>query len=415
MTDWPMSRFALSRDGFNPFEFGLNRGNVRGLRWQWAADVGGVDWQATAPTVAGDRVYVGSGSVRDYRGSGALYALDDDSGHVVWRVPLDGSPVEPSPTVVRDVLLVSVTDASANSTLHGFSAVDGTSRWVTPVGSVPSSAVVVDGVAYVVTAGSSPAMFAVAVSDGARRWRVDLPGSVEGSAPAVADGMVFVVTADGAVVALDVTDGRVRWQVPLAGVVHRGPAVVDGRVHVGDDHGDLVAFDAGSGATLWRTVIPAGEMGIAVAYGLVYVAKGSVDGDSPALLAIDAATGGDPRWTTFHGTAISGPTVAGGVVYVGGTTGRLYGVDAVSGAHVWNPQEVVVNQTTNFDEIVVRNAALYTSNLDGSNGFVVKYTLPFRPLSRWWWSKYRFRPQRIPIGDPPPRPVAQQRQASATR
>jgi outer membrane protein assembly factor BamB len=407
MVNWPIQRFEIGRSGFNPLETDIGPTNVMQLRQRWLTDVGGADWQASSPTVVGSTVFSAVTSLSSPPSDGALYAINDRSGRVAWRTTLSGSAREATPAVAGNTVLVSLSDASFTAGhLQAFNTADGRSRWTVPVGGGPSSAAVSDGVAYVATDRPTPAAYAIAVADGAVRWHVDLPGPVTGSTTAIADGAVFVVTELGEVIALETRDGSTRWRVPFSsGLVHRGPAVADGRVVVGDDHGHLGAYETGSGRAVWTTSIPAAETGLALAlaYGRVYVATGSVGSGEPTLLCLDAATGGDPRWTALRDTGIAGPTVANGVVYVGDTVGHFYGFDAVTGRALWSSKAVFRDQTTNFDEIVIRDGALYSANVNGSNGYVIKLTLPFRPLAGWWWSRYRFRPQRIPIGDPPPR------------
>jgi hypothetical protein len=48
------------------------------------------------------------------------------------------------------------------------------------------------------------------------------------------------------------------------------------------------------------------------------------------------STGSNKRWTYKSGNLVMAPVVNNGVVYVGGSSGRVYGVSARSGAQVWS-------------------------------------------------------------------------------
>jgi outer membrane protein assembly factor BamB len=157
---------------------------------------------------------------------------------------------------------------------------------------------------------------------GDRVWTY--PGSAPSWTPRVQGGVVFVArsdrTADGGqpLVALDVDSGRERWRfaghsdgvfVPVA-ATNAGTATSDGRT-AGEDTGGTAGKPTG------RT-----------ADGVVYVA-----GTRGDLWAVDA---GRARWhVALDGRVVDGPVVADGVVYVTTTTNVLAAFDAESGDRQW--------------------------------------------------------------------------------
>jgi outer membrane protein assembly factor BamB len=103
-----------------------------------------------------------------------------------------------------------------------------------------------------------------------------------------------------------------------------------------------------NGTLLWSAEIdefPDGSP--AVHDGRVYIPTWSdmnfTDNDPAGLVCCDAATGG-MLWTNELGSAatgsVSGVAVADGVAYLGGTDGRLYAVDAFSGATLWSSDQI---------------------------------------------------------------------------
>ena len=175
------------------------------------------------------------------------------------------------------------------------------------------------------------------------------------SSPAVVGGVVYVGSTDGKLYAFDAT-GTTNctgtpttctplWTATTGGAIFSSPKVVGNVVYVGSTDGKLYALDA-TGTTnctgtpttctpLWTaTTSGAIDDSPAVAGGVVYV--GSTDGK---LYALDATgttnctgtpTTCTPLWTATTSGAItfSSPAVAGGVVYVGSTDGKLYALDA---------------------------------------------------------------------------------------
>jgi eukaryotic-like serine/threonine-protein kinase len=143
------------------------------------------------------------------------------------------------------------------------------------------------------------------------------------------------------------------------------PVVAGGRVYLGvtggNGNGWVYALDAATGATRWTadTGTPYPPKHLALAGGrLVVPTIGDPDG---VLLALDQATG-RRLWATklTPGTRSDWwhpPNVAGGRIYLGGTTQKIYSVDAATGRVVWRstastigPPAVVGNRVYAADE-----------------------------------------------------------------
>ncbi|MBM9505125.1 serine/threonine-protein kinase [Actinacidiphila acididurans] len=160
-----------------------------------------------------------------------------------------------------------------------------------------------------------------------RPWRFRMSNDVWGT-PVVASGLLYVTSFE--VHALDVASGRrqfktrdVAWTMAVAG----------GRIHASDGP-RLFALDAGDGAERWRTTVDGWVYAVHADGGTV--ATGTRGG---GVQAWDAGTGA-LRWERTGAQAEyespdSGPAVVGRAVYYQGG-GRLYAVDAHSGAELWS-------------------------------------------------------------------------------
>ncbi|HVS05282.1 MAG TPA: PQQ-binding-like beta-propeller repeat protein [Candidatus Dormibacteraeota bacterium] len=112
-------------------------------------------------------------------------------------------------------------------------------------------------------------------------------------------------------------------------------AVVDNIIYMGCGAA-MCAVEAPNQVLKWKARIPSGTItysAAAVAGGLVYAGTNT----SGAVYAFDVKTGAI-RWSfqTAGHNVWAGPSVAGGVVYVGGDDQNLYALDAGTGAKLWS-------------------------------------------------------------------------------
>jgi outer membrane protein assembly factor BamB len=214
---------------------------------------------------------------------------------------------------------------------------------------------------------------------GAMLWSIVLPdGSLFTSPPTAANGIVYTGGAappplgGGIVYAVDEENGAVLWTMPVQNGDHSSPAIAGGKVFVSYVDADSYAFNAVTGQQVW-SYLTCGEGGggttPVVHAGQIYVRD---YGCTPGIdgLVLNANTGGFIR--TFNsdtppaffgnlalflqsGTLVaiengqmlwsfagdgglqSAPVVVNHTIYIGSSSGMLYGLKA-SGQQVWSTQ-----------------------------------------------------------------------------
>lgn len=200
----------------------------------WSLDA----WVESSPAVAKGVAFVTTDD--DF-----LYALDAETGSVVWRYVMPNS-VMSSPAVVNGVVYVTLYD---DGTVYAFDATIGALLWVSfPLhGAIDTSPAVANGAVYAGT--SQDWFYAINASTGTERWARDFheqSSFIRGS-PAVANGVVYFGSDDSNVYALDAGTGQRLWHFNTRADVQSSPAVVNGRVYVGSSDGVLHAFGLPSG------------------------------------------------------------------------------------------------------------------------------------------------------------------------
>jgi len=339
--NWPQYGFGPNGGRHNRFENVLSPKNVDKLtlRFKYAAPAG-----LGPPVVSGGMVYFSSND-------GSLYALDADTGVVVWKTSGYGPAVADGllyfmgydyyvhalnaktgaevwtylsqdgawgPVVSGGMVYVAAV-ATAGYDLAALDARTGylwwrTLIWATPSMSPPSAA---DGTVYVGAAGYL-AFDLLAVNNGSVLWHYPIAVS---SSPAVVDGVVYAGSADDNVYALDATTGSLRWEYSTAKPVYSSPAAADGVIYAGSQDGNICALNASTGALVWKRSVGYFAASPAVANGVVYVVSGN--GNVYHLNALNAKTGVQ-LWKYILRLEPTDPVVANGIVYFGSGDGYLY-------------------------------------------------------------------------------------------
>jgi polyvinyl alcohol dehydrogenase (cytochrome) len=126
---------------------------------------------------------------------GTYYALDRETGELVWTTPV----VEPG-----------LTNPGSNFSTGGF---------IGPT--AVADATITGGTAI----GDAPFLHALDTATGAIRWQQEIAAATYG-APAVAGGVVVIGGTDFTLRALDLATGQVLWSDEVQGAVSGGPAIV---------------------------------------------------------------------------------------------------------------------------------------------------------------------------------------------
>ena len=351
------------------------------------ADTGETLWTFDPGTPDGYWV-VGSaaayGMVYELNKDGYLYALDVNTGNVVWKYKGPGPLFFPGNPVIADGKIYATTGqqssfdpTTGNYSLSEFVALDaytGRLIWTLPIEaySPRESTAIAYGNLYIIpgyvqaqqmdqyttlnqvwaigTRGWSmwrhdPAHTGAGQSGPMNltlRWNFTTGGAVV-SSPSVADGIAYFGSQDKNIYAVDARDGDFIWKFATGNRIESSPAVANGKVYTGTDDGYVYCLDAYNGSLIWKTFaggyVPANfnaavilRSSPVVVGGIVYV--GSLDNKTYAL----NANSGNVTWAfQTNGYITSSPAVVNGTVYVLSQepgSGGLYLLNAATGNEV---------------------------------------------------------------------------------
>ena len=138
---------------------------------------------------------------------------------------------------------------------------------------------------------------------------------------------------------------RTIWSYGAHALIEFPPVIGYGRLYFADNTGVLTAIRARNGKPVWKRVSNRCQASSpALAENVLYVTYlntppcnaggGRLDG----LVAAYDAVSGQMLWSVKIGPSESSPIVAGGRVYVGDWTGKIYALDARSGRTIWSYQ-----------------------------------------------------------------------------
>ncbi len=265
---------------------------------------------------------VGQGAVYFGCGDGNIYAVEEATGALRWKVTT-GDVVHASPAYDGSTVYVGGWD----SVLYALDAASGRERWRFQAGQDPlmhnqvgfqSSPAVVKGTVYV---GCRDAhLYAIDAATGKVRWSLPTNGSWVVGSPAVANGRVIFGTSDSKLLhVLDAETGKPVYQHQENSYLFSSPAVTDDTIFVGKMNGGLTALDLATGRPLWEYETERSKQNA----GWLLNADRSHN-SAMTFKSTDYGTGPAVERLFSLGAVVSSPVVADGVVYFGSTDGFVY-------------------------------------------------------------------------------------------
>ena len=242
----------------------------------------------------GGGLAVDEGRLYGVSGHGAVIALDPQTGKRLWEKNL-GLPIRASPTAAGGKVFVVTIDGR----FYCLSGIDGSELWV--VRGLPQTASLILNVSpavegdLVVVPYPSGDLVALKVSDGSPVWSENLSRTrstsklaslSDAARPAIDKGTVFAVGHAGRMIATQAATGERLWSINVPGT--QTPWVAGDNVFVVDTTGQLLALTRASGKIQWTIKLP-----------------------------------GASTW--------SGPTLAGGTLWLASSKGQLVGVEPGTG------------------------------------------------------------------------------------
>lgn len=269
----------------------------------FSANGGSVVWRTELAPEGGTKgngygggLAIDSGRLYGASGYGIVAAIDPATGKKIWEKSI-GAPVRASPTAAGDRVYV----VTSHGRFHAFNGSDGSEVWA--VRGLPQSASLVNNASpaisgdMVVVPYPSGDLVALKIGDGSTVWTETLTRSrgtnaqsslTDAARPSIDQGTVFGVGHAGRMVAVQLRNGERLWSLNIAGI--QAPWVAGETVFVVDTAGQLMALARRDGKVQWTTQLPAAKV-----------------------------------WT--------GPTLAGGMLWLASSSGKLVGVEAVTGRH----------------------------------------------------------------------------------
>ncbi len=305
-----------------------------------------------SPAVVQGKVYFGSSD-------GNLYAVDAESGAQQWKFDTK-SRVPSTPAVSGGMVYFAAYDGN----FYAIDAASGALKWkfqtagerrfagkhlhgVQPVAeTMPdpfdcylSSAVVWKESVYFGSGDGN--VYSLNAATGALNWKFKT-GDVVHASPAIANDTVFIGSWDSYFYAIDAATGRERWRFKTGDDpdthnqvgIQSSAAVVDGTVYFGCRDSHLFALDAKSGEKKWA-FSGKGSWVVAspaVRDGKVYFATS----DTSLVDELDAKSGVVLRSMGLnHWYLYSSPAIAGNMLYVGSTQGKLVALELADFKPAW--------------------------------------------------------------------------------
>jgi outer membrane protein assembly factor BamB len=214
------------------------------LAWQQGA--GAKPWHVDCPVaVVGENVLAGSAFLESEKtGDRALFCLNAADGAIKWRRELKHNPWG-GPTAAGDVAVVGCSSIrfdpkeipGAQGEVVAIALADGAVRWRRDVAGGVVSPVTIAGDLVIFTA-TDKRVHALDLKTGEPRWAYETKAPFFAGV-AVAGDAVYAADLNGVVYSIGLADGKMRWKLDVGketkaiGNIYGSPVVDGGRVYVG--------------------------------------------------------------------------------------------------------------------------------------------------------------------------------------
>ncbi len=226
-----------------------------------------------------------------------------------------------------------------------------------------------------------------ASSDGdGERW-LHFGGAPIASTPTLHDGTLYVSNVDDTVYALDAASGELIWRYARPADPTRtsdltlygapSPTIQGDQILLGFSDGNLVSLRQSDGQVTWERRVGEGRYPDLIGTPLVQGDTVYVGGFSEPLVAVDLATR-NVRWRLEGVGSATVPTPHDGLLYHGGTDGRLRAITELDGEVLW----VWDSQTTGA---LTRPQLTPAGLLVGSSDGTLYLIDPDSGLETWRW------------------------------
>ena len=288
----------------------------------WSRDLGG---STSYPLIVGGRVYVTVANTSSY--GTRLFALNASDGATAWTADLPGTYYWSAITYDAGRIFA----VNYDGVMTAYDAVTGGLQWTTQMPgqySFSSPPTARAGYVYTGGAGSGGTLYAVRQDNGAVAWTAPVANG-DNSSPAVSSSGVYVSYACGVSYAFAPTSGALQWNrvTGCSGGGGKTPVLGAGKLYVRDSSYPAI-LDAGTGSLL--APFPSSGPAPALDASKRYVLTGTT------LRAENLASGSSAWQFSGDGQLRSAPIVAAGTVFVGSSSGNLYGLSSATGAITWS-------------------------------------------------------------------------------
>jgi outer membrane protein assembly factor BamB len=252
-----------------------------------------------------------------------LYALNIESGKMLWKYFADGGIVS-KPAIVEDSVFIG----SEDHRLHVVSARNGSLQWTYYTdGPVRSSPFAAHGHLFI--GSDDAAVHAINIRGGRGIWKTETDGEIR-SSPFVTEDSVYFGNEAGEFFCLDFRGG-IKWRFKAKRAITSSPIVTENLVLFSSIDTRIYALDANSGVRVWSFEMDKGSISsIFVADGLAFT--GAIDGNIYCVSLSSAKE----VWRFSTGHQVTGsPIIHNDRLYCGSVDGYLYCLDHQTGQLHW--------------------------------------------------------------------------------